>query len=39
MVQVTLSVRFDNALHMIDGDDWLSKGSTSSDKTKSGSTL
>ena len=39
MVQVTLSVRFDNALHTIDGADVLSAGSVSSDKTKSGSTL
>jgi hypothetical protein len=39
MVQVTLSVRFDNALHTIDGSDQLSSGSASNDISNTGSTL
>jgi len=39
MVQVTLSVRFDNALHMIDGSDQLSNGTASNDISQTGSTL
>ena len=39
MVQVTLSVRFDNALHMIDGSDQLSNGTAANDISQTGSTL
>jgi len=38
MVQVTLSVRYDNAIHTIDGSDVLSSGSASNDGGSTGAT-
>ena len=38
MVQVTLSIRFDNAIHLIDGSDVLSAIATDADRTKTGAT-